>query len=384
MANFIVTCQKIGQALTNWIINIGTPEQKDALCKAIRDELGCGIVTSDTQSVDLSGSGNIYSPLSADVRISARTDNEIRVENDGLYVGAEAPADVAVLYVSPSSGNDGNAGARDNPLATLEEAVRRQGGAPGSYHVYLKCGDTFSPTTILDWAQATTLVVSYYGDPVYPDYDEAEASDCYFYRPATGAELTRPVIVIGSRRNDEVSPPVLDWTTLAAQGRMFLHGLELRLEAPAIPGTTFRGGRMIRAGVEVGLRGCILRRQGAGDADGLIDTPRLRVDQSRLQLDTFAAGTTLLYSANGNMSSLSTAALAGSPDGCGRYPSYSLLVGNVAQVRAQLTLGNAANGLIYDSNTKSLFGLTVDWDIFATTRSAQPGLMQRLLGGEKE
>ena len=87
---------------------------------------------------------------------SADANNLLQYKDDGLFVALAPPANVAVQYVSSSTGNDSNDGTRASPLKTLHRAVERLPDST-SGTIYLLEGDVFPVRSYQDGDWGTSI-----------------------------------------------------------------------------------------------------------------------------------------------------------------------------------------------------------------------------------
>ena len=104
------------------------------------------------------------------LRVSALEDNQLQLRNDGIYQGVTAPVHLQRLYVS-NQGSDANDGTKKQPLQTITGALNKiaADGKPGSYTILLKAGQTFIENKQFTYLSHGTVNVTFtfYDDPKY-------------------------------------------------------------------------------------------------------------------------------------------------------------------------------------------------------------------------
>lgn len=132
--------------------------------------------------------------LDACALLSPDPTNQMSCRDGDLYYGTAAPPDLANLYVSPSLGNDANAGTRDAPLASVNEAFTRHENQAVTYNLHLRSGENhvLSGTSAARMTLANLNIFTY-DEPTYQDQPDMGA--CIFYDPWLGAEYQRATLI---------------------------------------------------------------------------------------------------------------------------------------------------------------------------------------------
>lgn len=139
----------------------------------------------------LHGDGTEADPLG--VNLSNNTGNLLEIRDDGLYYGVNASDDLLNLYVDAVAGDDTAKGTKEQPLKTLNEALRRT-PQDKSNTIHLHAGQTF----ILDiyaYIVGCSRVITPYADP-YVDGDKVPpvSAENPVYYPWAAKGLARPTI----------------------------------------------------------------------------------------------------------------------------------------------------------------------------------------------
>ena len=104
------------------------------------------------------------------LRVSALEDNQLQLRNDGIYQGGTAPVHLQRLYVS-NQGSDANDGTKEKPLQTITGALNKIAaeGKSGFYTILLKAGQTFIENKQYTHLSHGTVNVTFtlYDDPKY-------------------------------------------------------------------------------------------------------------------------------------------------------------------------------------------------------------------------
>lgn len=331
-----------------------TPLGIDMGCLA-EEVLDTGFNVQDTPSVDLSGNGTLATPLSADVQLSPDTGNLLTERSNGLYYGLEAPPEVAVLYVSTSLGDNSNPGTRALPLQTIDEAFARQINAPVNYTILLRAGETFVQTG-RPARNLANYVITYYDDPIY---DDAAAAACAGYHPMYADNLSRPTWVIDARLSGDGTPI----NTGVSAGNLSLRGLRIlgRWQLPDTTQPSIPLSGVSAATIE--CFGCVLNSE---------PQPRTRwmfvagaIDLATTEVDFDLDGLTYITRVTGPVEVRLGSHL--NPGGCGAStPPITDLVTSTAAALSMVTVNNLAAGASYHASTKSTWGVTPTWDLFAS------------------
>jgi len=161
------------------------------------------------------------------IAISTASNNQLRAGADGLYVGTTFIA--STVYVAAAGVDDLLHGTKAAPFKTLDYAVTQvlnfNLSNPGANTVIaLKAGETFTLTGRRTIPALSSLTLSFYGDPVYGDYNSALINGTAL--PASMANVSRPVITqVVSLVNGKYVSNGFD------SGTLRLEGIQLNLAA---------------------------------------------------------------------------------------------------------------------------------------------------------
>lgn len=309
--------------------------------------LSVPIATNTTLGVVKAGEGIEISPsgeLTADVpKISPDEGNRLEERPNGWGVWDQAPPDVAVQYVS-AQGSDNNPGTKASPLRTLHAALSRiPKNNVGSFTIKLKAGQSFALNAL--YSLSCSLYITVYDDPIY---GEAEYPD---YNPiGLATNCSRATISVNAYAARGFTYP----GTLAAK---YLHLRSLSLICnPAItapvPNVSFTADTVV-------FWGCIVSVGVGAAGAGSYGSTTQSVHTDWAINSNSSLGFQILYLQNLYYEAPGTVVPA-------KYglPAYVIRDTNIKNV---VKVNNVSNGGSYgwDAATKSLFGLLVNWDIFA-------------------
>lgn len=138
------------------------------------------------------GSDEFIDPIV--IPISALPGNSLRIQTDGLYVGASLGQDI--FYVAAAGTDAPTSGSKLAPYKTLDYALAQltaKSGPPyylGVASIALKAGETFPMTA--QFICGGVLQIGFYGDPNYGDFNGAPIG--IGASPGVMADLQRPII----------------------------------------------------------------------------------------------------------------------------------------------------------------------------------------------
>lgn len=125
-------------------------------------------------------------------KISSASGNQLRVLDDGLYIGEST---VMSLHVS-NDGDDSFVGTREKPLRTIQAAVERTNGFGGIAYIHLHENHQF------EWVDYDNSFVRYrfvaYGPTIDSVYPFGVPTNAY-YRGYTAKDYPRPIINVRVR-----------------------------------------------------------------------------------------------------------------------------------------------------------------------------------------
>lgn len=317
--------------------------------------------------VVLSVGGDLHQPVNtptdtlttASIPVSNEPGNLIQKRDDGLYYALTAPADISRLYCDDIFGSDETGdGSRLDPFRTAQKAVDTiaERAQSGDYRIYLKCGGFFT----LDkntWLGNGTFGLSFtfYGDRVYGD-----AYDRDGYWVSCSAELDRPTLhletYLDPSGNGFVHP-----TGIYATPRMTdleFRGLKLSLYnsngGVTGGGWFFYPQRLVFCGTDIEYAP---RYQGFGSAEtiALLSTSIDFIDPEGSPMFIADFGPAVFGRVAIREGETNT-------DPRGEFPPCTGKASNYLQV---LTPSNLMADAVFDTTTKTLFGWSTNWDIFA-------------------
>lgn len=286
------------------------------------------------------------------VRISKEPGNRLSRRQDGLGVWDDPPAELAYQYVSTSLGNDNNEGHRNSPLKTLGEAARRisesEFANTGAFTILLRAGETFPFAGSLG---CNILEILPYDDPKYGDQSYHNGDP--IYNPiGLATDSTNAIIVFSTHATSAGQEPAL----LRANQTLFLKGIDYY---QYIQNTSAGYVYVCLTGNNVTLWGCNAHiPDNCGNvaySTGMLDLVHTNVNLGQNCTVMFNSGSArLLY--NKTPGTVVPAKYG--------YPAFTVKGDNIKDV---VNINNVGSGSSYafDATTKSLFGISVNWDIFA-------------------
>lgn len=299
------------------------------------------------------------------LRVSALEDNQLKLRDDGLYQGSTARPDLANLYVA-NHGNDGNAGTREAPLRTIQAAIDKLEHGAGIYTIHLHENHTF------DWVVASkpyaSIYFKMYGALTDSQFPEGFAQNAH-YCGYIAKNAPRPTIrVTVQERNGFI---MRDWLHCTDA---YFFGIKIdvynKFEGydDGSKSGYFTGFVTCKDLVE--LNGCILTEKtkavpvgngpGAYRNDVIVRCPSLK------WLDTLSPAlprlVSSIYTTQLSVISLSNDNL----QGMGVFPDHESQI-KKATAFQDMTRGmrQQISEVVFDDATKSVFGMSLNWDIFA-------------------
>lgn len=296
----------------------------------------------------LHGTGTKSDPLG--VRLSDDAGNQLQIRDDGLYNGLVGPGGLINLYVA-AAGSDEAEGARVAPLKTVGEALRRiaEKSYPGNYTIYLRAGESFAiDKNYYLGAGVFSLVFIYYDDPIFGDYRAR-----YGWWPEADERMQRPTLIFDTFAHNGV----VDGTAIGASPNVesvTFQGVNLIIKTTA--GEPTGGGQLIYSskfdfyGCNIFIDGAL--SVGAAKSVGLHFTNVYFQGSARLFAIDFSPS--IVEVGLGDTGRVI-------PDPLGEGPD---VINRGTNVYSVLTPDNIAAGT-YDKSTKTSFGWSTNWDIFA-------------------
>lgn len=299
----------------------------------------------------LHGTGTESDPLG--VQLSADEGNQLQIRDDGLYYGLVGPDDIINLYVTTAGSNDA-AGTRAAPLQTVGEALRRiaERAMPGGYTIHLRAGETFAIDKNYHLGSGSfSLTFIYYDDPIFGDY-----SARYGWWPQADDRLQRPTLIFDTFVQEN---GMVEGTAVGATPTLqSLYFLGINIITRTTVGGPTGGGQFIYAG-EIQLYGCNVFIEGvlgigSAKAVGLHFTYVYFHGEAKLFAEDYAPA---IVSVELGQKGLVI------PDPLGEGPD---VINRGTNIFTVLNPDNIVGGA-YDKSTKSTFGWSTNWDIFAAS-----------------
>ena len=299
------------------------------------------------------------------LRVSALEDNQLKFREDGLYQGSTARADLQNLYVA-NHGNDNNAGTREAPLKTIQAALDRLENITAYYRIWLHEGHQF------DWVYVNKPFISVFFDVYGPSVDTtfpmATPNNAH-YRGYTAKHFPRPTINVRvNERENRIERQFLVCAEVTIRGvRLEIHNKYTGFDDGTKVGS-FTG--MFDCTNTFTIHGCILNEaskgvpigSGAGSyrSDVIFRANRvLWVDSLSENLPELVSSgyTSQLTLLTWNYDTL---------QGLGEAPNHEALI-KFATAFKDMSRGmrNKIHGVTFLDDTKSVLGMSLNWDIFA-------------------
>lgn len=309
----------------------------------------------------------------AELALSKDDGNLLEIRKDGLYYGSVAEEELQNLYVSSSQGNDSNTGTRESPLRTIQAAVDKVKDTPAYYIIHLYRGDTFDwVDKILNHAQ---LYFRVYGmESTHP----SSTPENPYYRGYLAKDFPRPIVNVRVREAWGFMKRMhLESARITVEGVHFKINNTAENDNGTLAGhfsgilTTYNG--------ETQLWGCIIELIGGAKAlsgigsyrtDSLTRCKSLVMNHCSIPvpLDKFqkdGSATDIEHLGYGPLGP-SIAVVSHEPDnridGFGGLPDRDIFTNE--DVIRNLTIETVCSAIGWDRDKKTIFGATVNWDIF--------------------
>lgn len=315
----------------------------------------------DANGVKLNPDGTVGVSLSKD------GGNLLELRKDGLYYGNVASEELRHLHVSSISGNDSNSGTKESPLRTIQGAVDLLKDAPVRYYIWLKAGETF------EWVNKEfdypIITFGVYGAEASYPY---EVPSNVYYRGHLAKSFPRPVVRVQTKRWNNV----MRRQSLVAK-ELTLLGIKFEIDNAA-QNDDFNlsghyAGFVNTTDGKTEFQGCVINvvskattGPGAGayrnDSLTRCKTMTFLHCHTDTGINPFNDGTTLAYAYINPAVQYSESNGIGHLQGNGQAPDYEVYP--TRDFVNSLNLQNIAYHYAYDVNTKSLFGINVNFDIF--------------------
>lgn len=208
----------------------------ETLIEMLRDE---GLLTIDDIKLDKTLQRK---ESTLGVKLSEDDGNLLEERKNGLYYGIKPPKDTSNLYVSSSQGDDKNAGTKESPLRTINEAFKRN-RANQHFRVNLYEDDIHEWRASWGDKRQYTYTMEPYGPVATRTFENNPTNSIGWVR---SKELKRPIVefVLDLVSYGELQSSVQ--VSFSAEEVVF-NGLQFRIrqvaEATSIPWGDFGGGR---------------------------------------------------------------------------------------------------------------------------------------------
>lgn len=299
------------------------------------------------------------------LRVSALEDNQLKLRDDGLYQGSTARPDLANLYVA-NHGNDSNAGTREAPLRTIQAAVDKLENIPANYTIWLHEGHQF------DWVYSSKSFVNVtfqvYGATVDTQYPSEIPSNA-FYRGYVAKNFPRPTVNVRvNERNSRIARQYLECASIKAEGIRFEIYNKFEGVDDGSKSGMFTG--VFSASDFVQLHGCVINEASKAVSVGS------GAGAYRNDMSIRASRVVWIDSVHENLPDLVNSAFtsqftivswnSGNLNGMGEYPNHESLVKAGTPVEDMARgMRSKIHGVTLVESTKSIFGMSLNWDIFA-------------------
>ncbi|MFU2079353.1 hypothetical protein ACLQ91_02040 [Avibacterium endocarditidis] len=301
------------------------------------------------------------------LRVSALEDNQLKVRDDGLYQGNTARPDLANLFVA-NHGNDNNPGTREAPLRTIQAAIDKLEDIPAYYHIWLHEGDDFE--WVYSHKSFARVIINVYGASVDSTFPISTPKNPH-YRGYTAKNFPRPTINVRVKDvNGVITREFLRCQEATIRGvKIAIHNKFEGYDDGSKPGS-FTG--IFDATDSITIHGCIIDEVtkgvsvgsglGAYRDDVLLRGPRiLWIDSLSKTLPNFATSsyTTQISLISWNQDRLM---------GLGDAPDHEALIKSATAFQDMSRgMKEKISSVIFDDTTKSVFGMNLNWDIFANS-----------------
>lgn len=287
-----------------------------------------------------------------DVKLSNDNGNLLEVRKDGLYYGQTPKAETTELYVSATLGSDTNKGSRDAPFKTLHRALNAivENKTSGAYIIRLRAGETFEFPLARVWFPQTMLHISigYYDDPNYPDFDKYIHG---VYTPYCAPDLKRPILVYADYITED---GFLRHAGYDTAGEFVLRHYGLNVKYDLRPGSLSGLGFYLE---ELVYEGCVIDLD---ETEGIGSAKVIRLRGNRF--NNTQRNVTNLFVSDLSPNIWVFDPLIEQGQSGGKAKDFTPMMGNEKNVfYPENIMGISA----FDRSTKSVFGYTVNWDIFA-------------------
>lgn len=305
---------------------------------------------SDTERHTPFTSGDQIGP--DNIALSADSGNQLQRRDDGLYYGSTAPASVNPLYVS-NDGNDTNDGlSATTPLKTLGAALRKQAGSgvTATYTIYLHAGHAFAPDSEqVRYGLGSTLEFRFYADPKY-----GQESERGTWIPACADDLDRPTLNFSNYKG---SDGLIHPANIVALATLRFRGIDIN-QTDAV-GATSSGEIFFYATASVVIDGCNFNL-------GANYTPFASAPTVNPRQVEFSGSGTAKFLAADYQPYVFAQTIAAGPT-ADPYGTFPAVTGKPQNTTTFLTTSNICSGGSVDATTKTFFGFSTNWDIFASS-----------------
>jgi len=322
--------------------------------------LGGNSVAVDGKSIVGNGKDKVLS-----VGLSRRSDNKIKLVEDGLYVGNQ---DTQTSYfVSSVSGDDTNIGTREKPMRTIQATLDRIGDSSATYYIHLHENEEF------DWVNSrlpsAKLVFKAYGNTVDNSFPDDIQSNIY-YRGYCAKNYPRPTINVRVKSTYYGESPVVIRDKLYCR-EVGLQGLNIHIwnKYEGVDNNRISGvfAGMVNVDTFVSVHGCIMRvkskavhLEGSGAyRDDVIFRGDVRWIDSKIEGDA-------PYIASSSYTNKLALILwnSGTLKGYGEKPDHESLIAAGDYATAGRGLASNLIGVTINGRDKYVLGMNFNYDVF--------------------
>nr|DAM55712.1 MAG TPA: asparaginyl-tRNA synthetase [Caudoviricetes sp.] len=318
-------------------------------------------VAVDGKSIVGNGKDKVLS-----VGLSRRSDNKIKLVEDGLYVGDQ---DTQTSYfVSSVSGDDTNIGTREKPMRTIQATLDRISHSSTAYYIiHLHENEEF------DWVNSSLpsakLVFKAYGNTVDNSFPDNIQSNIY-YRGYCAKNYPRPTINVRVKSIYYGESPVVIRDKLYCR-EVELRGLNIHIwnKYEGVDNNRISGvfAGMVNVDTFVNVHGCIMRvkskavhLEGLGAyRDDVIFRGDIRWIDSKIEGDA-------PYIASSSYTNQLALLLwnSGTLKGYGEKPDHESLIAAGDYATAGRGLASNLIGVTINDRDKYILGMNFNYDVF--------------------
>ena len=286
-----------------------------------------------------------------DVKLSSDSGNLLEARKNGLYYGQTPKVEVTNLYVSSTLGNDANSGTKESPFKTIHRALNAiaENKTSGIYTVRLRAGETFEFPLTRVWFSQTTLHlnIGHYDDPNYPDFGAVIHG---VYQSSYAPDLKRPILIYSDFIRED---GLLRHAGYDTAGEFVLRHYGLNVKYNLRRGSVFGFGFYHE---ELVYEGCVIDLD---DTECIGSAKVIRLRGNRFNNTNKNITNLFISDLSPNIWVLDPFVEQGKSGG--KAKDFTPMLGNEKSV---FYPENIMALSAFNRSTKSLFGYTVNWDIF--------------------